>query len=136
MHIKNKHRIEHGNLHKNSWKHPLLTNFEFWIFNVIACRIRFYFQICLNKTVADEFFADETRFRCIEFMPGTLTFWYNMQCIWCTNLTNINHVTRYKYIWSWFWIGRQTDGNKSTIDLRIWKGRRFKNTLKSDRDLR
>jgi hypothetical protein len=59
---------------------------------IVACRIRFYFQICLNKTVADEFFADETRFRCIEFMPGTLTFWYNMQCIWCTNLTNINHV--------------------------------------------
>jgi hypothetical protein len=45
------------------------------------------------------FLADETRVRCTEFMPVTLTFWNNMQCIWCTNLTNINHVTRYKYIW-------------------------------------
>ena len=26
--------------------------------------------------------------------------------------------------------------NKSTIDLRIWEGRRFENTLKSDLDLR
>jgi len=26
--------------------------------------------------------------------------------------------------------------NKSAIDLRIWKGRRFENILKSDSDLR
>jgi hypothetical protein len=26
--------------------------------------------------------------------------------------------------------------NKSAIELRIWKGRRFENTLNSDRDLR
>jgi hypothetical protein len=26
--------------------------------------------------------------------------------------------------------------NKSATDLRIWKGHRFENTLKSDRDLR
>jgi hypothetical protein len=29
-----------------------------------------------------------------------------------------------------------TLNNKSAIDLRIWKGCRFENTLKSDRDLR
>ena len=65
----------------------------------LQCRIRFYFQTCRNKRVADEFLPDETRVRCTAFMPETLTFWYNMQCIWCTILTNINHMTRYKYIW-------------------------------------
>ena len=29
---------------KKSGNHPLLTNFEVWIFNTIECRIIFYFQ--------------------------------------------------------------------------------------------
>ena len=32
--------------------------------------------------------------------------------------------------------GCRFDSNKSAIDLRIWKRRRFENTLKSDCDLR
>jgi hypothetical protein len=73
-------------------------------------------------------FVDETQIRCSDFMPGTFCIWYNMHCRWCTNLTNINHVTRYKHIWSSLWKGRQFDNNKSAIiDLRIWKRRRFEN---------
>jgi hypothetical protein len=52
------YRIEHENIHKNSWKHPLLTNFEFWTYNAIECRIGFYFQTCWNKRVVDEFLAN------------------------------------------------------------------------------
>ena len=62
--------------------------FEFWAFNAISCRIRFYFHTCLNKRVADDFSADETRFRCTEFVPISLNCWYNMQLIWCTHFKN------------------------------------------------
>jgi hypothetical protein len=34
------------------------------------------------------------------------------------------------------WKGHRLDSNKSAIDLRIWKRRRFEITFKSDRDLR
>ena len=34
------------------------------------------------------------------------------------------------------WKRRRFHSNKSVIDLRIWKGRRFENILKSDRNLR
>jgi hypothetical protein len=34
------------------------------------------------------------------------------------------------------WKRRRFNSNKSAIFMRIWKGCRFENTLKSDRDLR
>jgi hypothetical protein len=35
----------------------MLNHFEFWTLDAIQCHIRFCFQTCLNKGVADEPFC-------------------------------------------------------------------------------
>ena len=67
------YRIEHGNLHKTDWKHPILNHFEFWSLDAIQCHIRFCFQTCLNKRSLMSLFVDETWVRHTEFMPGNVT---------------------------------------------------------------
>ena len=117
--------------------YPLLNHFESWTFSVIQCHIRICFQTCLNKRVADEFFCRRN--------AGQAHWIYarNFDVLHSFDITyNADNVETWPT--SIMWQGTSTSDLSSekdfdlisAIDLRIWKGRRFENTLKSDRNLR
>ena len=121
---------------KTAWKHPLLNHFQYWNFKAIQCRIRFYFQTCLDKRFSDELFCrwntgSGTMNLCLEHS-------FNIICnadyvqTWPTSIMWQSKSTYRSSLWK----GLRFDSNKLAIDLRIWEGCRFENTLKSDHDLR
>ena len=117
--------------------YPLLNHFECWTFSVIQCHIRICFQTCLNKRVADEFFCRRNAGQAHLIYAGNFDVLHSFDII--CNADNVQ-----TWPTSIMWQGTSTSDLSSekdfdlisAIDLRIWKGRRFENTLKSDRNLR